>query len=220
MTLAGLNASTLSRAARRFVYAAWALLALGLIGILVTSSDGISPGPTILFAAAALATALGALCGARAMDAQNLRSRLLWVGRALALLGAAVAIVFPAMLYGEIAMLAGQGRRPTYDIEAAMWHEFQLMPLVVVPAFVALRWARMGAALFVLSGVFNAIEMLYHPFGNFYPEAGGAGPFGVLVLDLLAQPAFITAALLIIGGRATPHPGHATAAKASPLSPG
>lgn len=199
MTLAGLDTSKLSRTARRLVYAAWGLLALGLIGVLVTSPDGITPGPTILFATAALVAALGALCVGRAIDAENVRARLLWVGRALALLGAAVTIAFPAVLYEEIAMLASQGRRPTYDIEAAMWHEFLLMPLVVVPAFIALRSARLGAALFVLDGMFQVIETLYHPFGNFFPEASASGPFGVLILDVLIQPAFITAALLLLG---------------------
>lgn len=143
----------LSRTARRLVYAAWGLLAVGVIGVVLTSSDGSSPGPTILFVTAGLVAALGAVCAGRAIDAGTVRSRLLWVGRALALVGAAVTIVFPAVLYQEIAMLASQGRQPTYDIEAAMWHEFQLMPLVVVPAFVALRWARLGAALFVLDGM-------------------------------------------------------------------
>lgn len=185
MTLAGVKMPDLSRTARRLVYAAWGLLAVGVIGVVLTSSDGSSPGPTILFVTAGLVAALGAVCAGRAIDAGTVRSRLLWVGRALALVGAAVTIVFPAVLYQEIAMLASQGRQPTYDIEAAMWHEFQLMPLVVVPAFVALRWARLGAALFVLDGVFQAI-------------------------DLLIQPAFITAALLLFGSSATTNIGRAT----------
>ena len=83
MTLAGVKMPDLSRTARRLVYAAWGLLAVA---------------------------ALGAVCAGRAIDAGTVRSRLLWVGRALALVGAAVTIVFPAVQYQEIAMLASQGR--------------------------------------------------------------------------------------------------------------
>jgi hypothetical protein len=117
----------------------------------------------------------------------------------LALLAAAVAVSFPAVLYGEITMLVDQGRALTYDIQGALWYEFRAMALVLVPALVALRWARTGGVLFVLNGIFNIIVSLFQPFGVIYPEADTGGLLGLGALGLIIQPAFLIAALLLFG---------------------
>jgi hypothetical protein len=168
-----------------------------LEGRLVAFS-GTDAGSTLLFSAALLVVAIAVFCMRRAIDARGLRGRSLWVGRALGLLGAAVAISFPGVLYQEIAMLIGQGRALTYDIEAALWYEFRMMPLVVVPALVAFRWTRLGAVLFLLDGAFGVYVALVQPFGVVYPEAAG-GWTGLPALDAILQPAFIPAVLLLVG---------------------
>jgi hypothetical protein len=105
-------------------------------------------------------------------------------------------IIFPAILYGEIVQLIQRGRPLTYDIEAAIWHEFRVMPLTVVPALVALRWARIGGLLFLLLAAYSIAGGLYHFGGvNYYPE-GATGLMDNLIVNV---PAFLTAALLFVG---------------------
>jgi hypothetical protein len=158
---------------------------------------GIDPASAILFAVALLAVVVALLCVRRAIGASSARARLVWLGRALALVGAAIAVSFPATLYQEIVMLADQGRTPTYDIARAIWYETAMMPLVALPAAIALRWPRLGGALFVLTGVATAALAIWQPFGVIYPESRGWT--GAPVLDVLLQPAFVTAALLLAG---------------------
>ncbi len=193
------------KAARWIVRGAWSILAL--IFVWLVAFSGTDVGSTILGATALLLGALAVLGVGRAIDTPRARGRALWAGRALGLLGAVVAISFPAVLYQEIAMLVGQGRPLTYDIERALWFEFAMMPLVVVPALVALRWSRVGGVLFLLEGVFRIVVSVTQPFGVLYPEATGSGFIGIPVLDLLLQPGFITAALLLFGSsRGTTQP--------------
>jgi hypothetical protein len=140
--------------------------------------------------------ALAAYCLGRAVDARGERVGLLWVGRGLALAGAAVAIVFPAILYGEIVQLIHRGKAQTYDMEAAIWYQVRVMPLTVVPALVALRWGRIGAVLFLLFAVYSVADGLYHFGGvNYFPE--GATGLGELLLTNV--PALLTATLLYFG---------------------
>jgi hypothetical protein len=137
-----------------------------------------------------------AYCLGRAVDARGQRIGLLWTGRALALLGAAFAIIFPSILYGEIVQLTQRGQPLSYDIQAAIWHEFRIMPLTVVPALVALRWARIGALLFALLAVYSIADGLYHFGGvDYYPE----GATGLMDNVIVNVPAFLTAALLFFG---------------------
>lgn len=175
----------------------WVLTAGVTVWLMLFS--GTDPASTILFAAALLAIAVALLCVGRAVEAHGVRERLMWIGRTLALLSAAVAIGFPAVLYQEIAMLISQGCALPYDIEAALWYEAATMPLVVVPALIALRSARLGGVLFLLDGVFYILMSVYQPFGKFYPEATSSGWIGIPLLDQILQPAFVTAALLLIG---------------------
>lgn len=138
-----------------------------------------------------------AYCLGRAVDARGKRVGLLWAGRALALFGAALAILFPAILYGEIVQLVARGKPLTYDIGAAIWHEFRVMPLAIVPALVALRWARIGGLLFLCRAAFNVADGLYHFGGvNYYPQAQATDVVGLLIVNL---PVFLTAALLLVG---------------------
>lgn len=140
--------------------------------------------------------ALGAYCLGRAVDARGERVGFLWAGRALALAGVAVAIAFPAILYGEIVQLIHRAKPQTYDMEAAIWYQFRVMPLTVVPALVALRWGRIAAVLFILVAVYSVADGLVHFGGvNYFPE--GASGLGELLLT--NAPAFLTAALLLAG---------------------
>lgn len=139
-----------------------------------------------------------AYCLGRAVDARGERIGFLWAGRALGLFGAAFTIIFPSILYGEIVQLIQRGKPLTYDIEAAIWHEFRVMPLTIVPALVALRWARISGLLFLLLAAFSVADGVYHFGGvNYYPE-GATGLMDNLIVNV---PAFITAALLLLGSR-------------------
>jgi hypothetical protein len=182
--------------ARRVVFGSWSIVAFAGVWLVMTATD---VGSVLLFGAGLFLVSLAAYCLGRAIDATGRGPRLVWSGRMLALLAAAVAVSFPAVLYGEITMLVGQGRAPTYDIEGALWYEFHAMPLVLVPGLVALRWTRSGAVLFVLDGIVNIALSVLQPFGVIYPEADSGGFLGLGALGLIMQPAFLIAALLLIG---------------------
>lgn len=175
----------------------WALVAF--VAVWIVAFSGTDPASAILFVLAIVALAAAVLCAGRAIAARGIHRKLLWVGRVLALVGAAVAVSFPAVLYQEIATLVGQGRAPTYDIQRALWYEAASMPFVVVPALVALRWPRLGGVLLALDGSLNIIQSVYQPFGVLYPEASPGGWTGVGLLSLIMQPALIAAALLVFG---------------------
>jgi len=178
-----------------------AALVVAIIGWLVLAAFGLGYyegdlAPAILDVLGLLIGAAAAYCFGRAIDARGQRAGLLWAGRALALAGAAVAIMFPAILYGEIVQLVQRGKAQPYDIEAAIWHEFRVMPLTVLPALVALRWARIGGLLFLLLAVYSIADGLYHFGGvNYYPE----GATGLTELTIVNVPAVLTAALLLVG---------------------
>jgi hypothetical protein len=176
-------------------------LVVAFIGWLVLAGFGLGYyegdfASAILAALGLLIGAVAAYCLGRAVDARGERIGLLWAGRALALFGAAFAIIFPAILYGEIVQLIHRGKPLTYDIEAAIWYQFRMMPLTVVPALVALRWGRIGGLLFLLLGAFSIADGIYHFGGvNYYPE----GATGLMELVVVNMPAFLTAALLFVG---------------------
>jgi hypothetical protein len=178
-----------------------AALVVAIIGWLILAAVGFGyyggdPASAILGGLGLLVGAGAAYCLGRAIDARGERIGLLWAGRALALFGAAFAILFPAILYGEIVQLVQRGKAPTYDIEAAIWHEFRMLPLTIVPALVALRWARVGGLLFLLLAAYHVADGLYHFGGvNYYPE----GITSLPELLIVNVPAFLTAALLFVG---------------------
>ena len=183
----------LSKAARVVAVVAWLILAAFAFGYY-----GGDLASAILGVLGLLVGAGAAYCLGRAIDARGQRIGLLWAGRALALFGAAFVIIFPAILYGEIVQLIQRGKPLTYDIEAAIWHEFRVMPLTLVPALVALRWGRIGGLLFLLLAAYSIADGLYHFGGvNYYPE----GVTGLMDNVIANVPAFLTAALLFVGGR-------------------
>ena len=115
---------------------------------------------SILFAAAFAVGLSSVACMTRAIKATGTPARLVWIGRALALLGAAVAIAFPGVLYRELVDVAlPQGAdvawMPTGIAQTAL-----LMPLTVIPALVSLRRARLSGYLFILSAVVSAVLVL------------------------------------------------------------
>ena len=181
----------LSKAALIVAIVAWLILAAFAFGYY--EGDVAS---AILGALGLLVGAGAAYCLGRAVDARGQHIGLLWAGRALALFGAAFAIIFPAILYGEIVQLVQRGKPLTYDIEAAIWHEFRVLPLTVVPALVTLRWARVGGLLFLLMAAYSVADSLYHFGGvNYYPE----GATGLMDNVIANVPAFLTATLLFVG---------------------
>ncbi|HYU81827.1 MAG TPA: hypothetical protein VFA31_03715, partial [Candidatus Polarisedimenticolia bacterium] len=192
----------------------WALCAVVLAWLVLFS--GIDAGSRILFALAIPVVAVALVCVGYSVDVRGLPGKLLWLGRGLALLGAAFAVSFPGQLYQEILTLQARGQMPSDWYPRAIWYSAATMPLVVMPALVALRWPRLGGTLFVLGGVFNVLESVYHPFGVIFPEMT-TDPVGLAFAFL---PGFITAALLLLGGigRASEHRVSGSALRLAPGS--
>lgn len=92
-------------------------------------------------------------------------------------------------------MLTAQGRPLTYDMQRAFWYEMGVMPLVVVPALVALRWPRAGGMSFLMGAALTIVIALGKPFGVIYPEATGGAVADVVSL----VPPLVTALLLLLG---------------------
>lgn len=191
----------LGRAAKTMVLVGWGLLVFALVAL---GFAGIDPASTILFTLAMVFVGSALYCIGRAIDVHGLRTKALWIGRALGLVGAAVAASFPAVLYQEVGLVIARG--DLHDLEwlpTAIWYEFLVMPLVLVPAFVALRWSRAAAVLFLLDGAYNIFLALFQPFGELYPDATASGFIGIPLLDLILQPGFIAAFLLLFGAGAS-----------------
>ena len=155
---------------------------------------------TPLFLAASFAIALvGLVLVIRAFSAPAWSARLTWLARGLALFGAAVAVAFPAILYGEIAVVLP--RDPGLVPAIAKEIEVDLIekPFVLVPVLVALRWVRAGGALFLLSAIGAYVFARYDPLGGFPDRSvGDAIVFGVV-------PPLVVGILLLVAG-ALPRP--------------
>ncbi|MDE3113745.1 MAG: hypothetical protein KGN00_09910 [Chloroflexota bacterium] len=192
------------------VRALWAFVALGLVWVIVLS--GTDTASTILFSAALVVVAPAFLCFTRAISSRRVRARIAWTGRALALVGTAVAIAFPGILYGEVLMLLGRGQDPSALVPGIV-QSAVLIPATAIPALLSLRWTRLGGYLFLLNAALAAILQVDDPFGAF-PDRG---VLGGLVFDV--APRALTAVLLTVGGMRPsregpahrPTPGYAAA---------
>lgn len=172
----------------------WVVLVLWNAGWWLGYSRDLGSGILVLLAL--LIGAVAAYCLGRAVDARRHRVGLLWAGRGLALAGAAFALAFPTVLYGEIVMLSQQGKSAGYDIEAALWHTIRVIPLGVLPGLVALRWARIGGLLLLVLTAYGIADGVYHFGGvNYFPEASTD-----LITKVISNaPAVVTAVLLFVG---------------------
>jgi hypothetical protein len=134
----------------------------------------------------------------RVINATGTPARLVWIGRALALLGAAVAIAFPGVLYRELVGIALPRGADVVWMPTGIAQTALLMPLTVIPALVSLRGALLGGYLFILNAVVSAVFVVFDPFGAFpYRDVAGG-----LVFDV--GPRLLTAALLLVGAVGTP----------------
>jgi hypothetical protein len=159
--------------------------------------SGVDVASAILVGLALLICAASGYCIGRAVDERGHRVGLLWAGRGLATAGAAFAVAFPATLYGEIVMLASQGKAPRYDIEAAIWHEFSVLPLALLPALLSLRWGRIAGITMLVLTAYGIGDTVYHFGGiNYFPEAHT--DLAALIEGQL--PALVTTVLLLVGG--------------------
>ncbi len=159
----------------------WAVLGLLAItlfyavvwsGLIVLTERGLaelSVWTVVIDVVALLGVAAAIICLDRTFSAQGWRLKLLWLGRTFGLIGATIAVSFPATLFNEVVFAIGRGRSPGIWFPTAIDHEAAVIPLVAVPAIVALRWPRLGAAMWVLSGLSGAYERVYQPFGVIFP---------------------------------------------------
>lgn len=196
--------------ARPIVVAGWGLLGFAFVGL--AGFAGVDTASTILFSLAIAFLGCAVYCAGRAIDAQGLRAKALWVGRMLGLIGAAIAVSFPAILYQEIAVVIASGDLGDLAwLPTAIWYQLLVMPLVVVPAFLSLRWSRAAAVLFVLDGLLNIVLAVVKPFGDIFPDATASGFIPIPILDVLLQPGFVAAFFLLVGsGAAKPRSGAST----------
>lgn len=187
----------LRRAGTIAAIAAFLVLALwNGVWLLISGRDLAS---TVLVGLASVIGAASAYCVGRTVDERGQRVGFLWAGRALATAGAAIAVAFPATLYGEIVMLAQQGKAPTYDIEAAIWHEFRVLPLALLPALVSLRWGRIAGVTMLVLTAYGIANGIFHFGGvNYYPEAQ---PMDIGILLESQGPAVLTSIFLIFGSQ-------------------
>jgi len=155
----------------------------------------VDPASAVL-SALALGFAAAALWSAhRATLVTGVRRRLAWIGRALALVGAAVAVWFPAELYGELGAVVRSGSDDVAWLPRAIWYSLATTPLAVAPALVALRSVRAGALLFGAAMAFHIFEAVARPLGVIFPDAG-QGPAAYL---FSYGPPLLTAVLLGLG---------------------
>jgi hypothetical protein len=180
--------------ARWVVWGGWALVATTAIWLLLFSR--IDRASAILFVLGLGAGAVAIWCLGSAIEARDGRDRILWIGRAAAFGGAAFSVSFPGQLYQEIQMLLSRSQTPDAWYPGAIWYSAATMPLVIVPALVALPWSRLGGALFLADALFIVVERLYRPFGVIFPDAS-TDP-GTFVAFVLAPP-LVTGLLLLAG---------------------
>lgn len=180
-------------------------------GIIVLAERGLSHinvGTLILYVIALPAVAMTLFCLNRAFEERQWRGKATWIGRALGMGGAALAVSGPAGLFNEVVFLIGRGGTPGAWFPRAIDYQGAMIPFTVIPALAALRWPRLGAGLFVIAGLFDIYQRVYQPFGVIFPEATQSGPIGIPVLDAIIQPAFIVAAFLLLGSVRFADEGH------------
>src|SRR5512141_2927866 len=130
----------LGKVARPVVLVGWGLL---VFAVVVLEFACIDPASTTLFILALALVGAAWFCVGRAIDIGGVRAKSLWIGRALGLVGAAVAVSLPGVLYQEVGLdISTDDLNDLAWLPTAIWYEFLVMPLVLVPAFVALRWSR------------------------------------------------------------------------------
>jgi len=156
-------------------------------------------GSSILFVVAFIVGIPSLLFVVRAIQARYAATRVLWIARAFALLGAALAIAFPGVLYRELVDIAlPRGAEidwmPTGIAQTAL-----LIPLTVIPAFVSLRWTLLGGLLFLVNAIVSLFFIVYDPFVAFpYRDVTGG-----LLFDV--GPRLLTSALLLVAATIAPH---------------
>ena len=192
------NPSTLHVTRRRtslWVFVAVAVVDLGG-ALFITLQPFMTAGEVLLVASAATIGLAAALSFARALDATGGGSRAVWISRGVGLLGAAIAVWFPAILFGELR----DSRTGTYTPIEVVRGEItaSAFDLVygLIPIVVALRFPVAGGVLFLLNAVVGFVLGAFDPFGSFPERAVGPS---VLVNTI---PPLIVGLALIFGGLA------------------
>src|SRR5512140_3639368 len=117
----------LGKVAKPIVLVGWGLL---VFAVVVLEFACIDPASTLLFILAITFAGAALFCVGRAIDVGGARAKALWMGRALGLLGAAVAVSLPGILYQEVGLdISADDLNDLAWLPTAIWYEFLVMPL-------------------------------------------------------------------------------------------
>lgn len=169
------------------------LLGIEALGVFLTllgaalAAPRLSVAELLIIIAAATIGVVAAFAFARAVEARTVASTTVWVARGLGLVGAAIAVWFPAILFGELRYIAPGNDAAVAMVLGEIRFTVLTLPFTLIPIVVALRMPVAGGVLFLVMSALNVVQGVFDPTGSF-PERStgpmmiifGIGP-GVLV---------------------------------------
>lgn len=174
------------------------LTAFDVLGALlvIVLSPGVEAGTALLIASASAVGVVAAAACARSIDARSAAARAVWLARVFGLIGAAIAILFPAILVGEFAFVAPGDAEGYAMLAGEIRFTALTLPLAVVPIVVALRMPVAGGVLVLLSAAWGFVQGAFDPFGAFPERAVTAS----IVMNTV--PPLAIGLALVVGGLA------------------
>lgn len=169
---------------------------LGALAMIVFTS-GITIGEVLFIAAAAAIGVAAALAFARAVETSSAATRTVWIARAFGLVGAAISVWFPAILFGELRYATPGTLTPNDVVLGEIRFSLLTLPLALIPIGIALRMPVAGGVLFLLQAAYNLVQTVFDPSGSF-PER----TVNAMSIAFSVGPALLIGLALLIGGLA------------------
>lgn len=175
----------------------WLLAGTDLLGALgtVVFTGGITFPEVLLIAAAGAIGLIAALAFARSVEARAAGTRTVWIARGFGLVGAAIAVLFPAILFGEMRYASPGVITPNEMVLGEIRFSVLTLPFKLVPIVVAMRMPVAGGLLFLILTAFEVVQGVYDPTGSF-PER--STDLSALLMGSL--PSLLVGVALIVGG--------------------
>lgn len=159
------------------------------------TSTGITFPEVLLIAAAGAIGLIAALAFARSVEARAAGTRTVWIARGFGLVGAAIAVLFPAILFGEMRYASPGVITPNEMVLGEIRFSVLTLPFTLVPIVVAMRMPVAGGLLFLILTAFEVVQGVYDPTGSF-PERST----DLSALLMGALPSLLVGVALIVGG--------------------
>lgn len=181
------------------------LAAIDIVGAyFMATGPFVTTGEVLLVAAAASIGIAAAFAFARAADTHSGAALAVWLARGFGLVGAAIAVWFPAILFGEMRDYQTGAYTPIEvvrgEIDAAAFGlVYGLIPIVV-----ALRLPVAGGVLFLLNAAVGFVLGAFDPFGSFPERAVGPSIVANTVPPLAIGLALIAGGLAMRRGPKEP----------------